>query len=122
MVSGLAWVPCPSVNNCLLNGNRTGTWVPGPFPSSGLHWSHGPSRAHLSLSWGFRQKLSFLIALTGALLPLPHPAQRAGEMGGCLFLFLGKLFLRSGGPGKGTMQVRDGDGDGLRCGVGGGRS
>lgn len=47
-----------------------------------------PLRAHLSLSWGFRQKRSFLVTLTGALLPLPHSAQRAGEMGGCLFLFL----------------------------------
>lgn len=85
--------------------------VPGPFPSSCLHWSHGPSRAHLPLSWGFRQKLSFLITLTGAILPLPHPTQRAGEMGGCLFLFLGKLFLRSG-------RARSEMGMEMGCGVG----
>lgn len=78
-----------------------------------------PTHAHRCPSWGFRQKLHFLICLNDDLLPLPHSTQRAGESSGCHFLFLGeeKLFLKTGGPGEGRKWVRDGDGHVLRQGL-----
>lgn len=103
MVSCLAWALCPhpagpELTLPIERGPAKAHGSQAPFQAPGFQWSQSPSCAHLSPCWGFKWKLSFLIGLTDDLLPLPHSTQRAGELGGCHFLFLGeeKLFLRSG--------------------------